>query len=326
MAIFVDTDHSQKKKVLPDASGTIMLTSLTDADASIGIVPVAAGRFNLNGGHVKAKNLSCSRTGVGSYRLTFGTARPDSNYVVTAQVIKDPNVLMEDLNIHVANNSQQTTQFDLDIYERENPDITIESGLTLTSLLDANTNLSNSLFAASQTTTFAAEVVFPTTVTTACTLWELGGGGYGSTLGFHDTDTFRLIFGSGANDNPDPNRVIVNVDKSVLPLDGQLHTLVWEIVLGSPPAGRIYVDNILVGQTIGTGQNITIFAGGDSGGFVSANTGNSNGYFHIRGSEPNVAWPYGFEGKLRQYQNQQVSVTMQNTKRDRPFYVVVHDF
>ena len=25
-----------------------------------------------------------------------------------------------------------------------------------------------------------------------------------------------------------------------------------------------------------------------------------------------------FEGKLRQYQNQQVSVTMQNTKRDRP--------
>ena len=55
MAIFVDTDHSQKKKVLPDASGTIMLTSLTDADASIGIVPVAAGRFNLNGGHVKAK-------------------------------------------------------------------------------------------------------------------------------------------------------------------------------------------------------------------------------------------------------------------------------
>ena len=88
MAIFVDTDHSQKKKVLPDASGTIMLTSLTDA--SLGIVPVAAGRFNLNGGHVKAKNLSCSRTGVGSYRLTFGTARPDANYVVTAQVIKTP--------------------------------------------------------------------------------------------------------------------------------------------------------------------------------------------------------------------------------------------
>ena len=326
MAIFVDTDHSQKKKILPDASGTIMLTSLTDADASIGIVPVAAGRFNLNGGHVKAKNLSCSRTGVGSYRLTFGTARPDANYVVTAQVIKDPNVLMEDLNIHVANNSQQTTQFDVDIYERENPDITIESGLTLSSLLNPNTSLVNAQFTPTQTSTFACEVVFPTTVTTACTLFEIGGSGYGTTVGFHDTDTFRLAFGSGANDNPDSQRVIVNVDKSVLPLDGQLHTLVWEIVLGSPPAGRIYVDNILKGETIGTGQTVNTFAGGDSGGFISQLNQSVPGFQFIRGSEPNVAWPYGFEGKLRQYQNQQVSVTMQNTKRDRPFYVVVHDF
>ena len=143
-------NHSQKK-VLPDASGTIMLTSLTDADASIGIVPVAAGRFNFNGGHVKAKNLSCSRTGVGSYRLTFGTARPDSNYVVTAQVIKDPNVLMEDLNIHVANNSQQTTHFDVDIYERENPDITIESGLTVTDLLNPNETIVTATYSRGQT-------------------------------------------------------------------------------------------------------------------------------------------------------------------------------
>jgi hypothetical protein len=326
MALFVDTDHSQKKKVLPDASGTIMLTSLADADASIGIVPVAAGRFNLNGGHVKAKNLTCSRQSVGSYRCTFGTARPDANYVVTAQVIKDPNVLMEDLNIHVANNSQQTTHFDVDIYERENPDITIESGLTLTSMLDANTPLVNSLFAPTSTSTFAAEVVFPTTVTTACTLFELGGGGYGTTIGFHDTNTFRLAFGSGAAPTPDPQRIFVDISPSVLPLDGQLHTLVWEIVLGSPPAGRIYVDNILVGETIGTGQTINTFAGGDTGGFISQLNADNPAYQFIRVGEPNIRWPYGFEGKLRQYQNQQVSVTMQNTKRDRPFYVVVHDF
>ena len=331
MAIFVDTDHSQKKKVLPDASGTIMLTSLTDADATLGIVPVAAGRFNLNGGHVKAKNLSCSRTGVGSYRLTFGTARPDSNYVVTAQVIKDPNVLMEDLNIHVANNSQQTTHFDVDIYERENPDITIESGLTVSHLFSPNVTIANSNYSRGQPVVFGCEVVFPTSVTTACTLFEHGGTGNGMTIGFHDTNTFRLAFGNGANDTPGNNKTILDIDKSVLPLDGQLHTLVWTIhpING---AGQIFVDNILVGSAPArTGLGFNLWAGTDNGGFISQLNADSPAYQFIRniaggGTEPNVRWPYGFEGKLRHYASQEISVTMQNTKRDRPFYVVVHDF
>ena len=109
-------------------------------------------------------------------------------------------------------------------------------------------------------------------------------------------------------------------------MDGQLHTLVFTMhpITG---AGQIFVDNILVGSAPArTGLGFNLWAGTNDGGFISQLNADSPAYQFIRSPEPNVRWPYGFEGKLRHYESQEISVTMQNTKRDRPFYVVVHDF
>ena len=40
--------------------------------------------------------------------------------------------------------------------------------------------------------------------------------------------------------------------------------------------------------------------------------------------EPNGIWPYGFEGKLRHYESQEISVT--RIQKEIDLYVVVHDF
>ena len=104
---------------LPDATGTTVLTSLADADASRGIIAVAAGRFNADGTTVNASNLSCSRTATGNYTLTFGTARPDSNYIITGQIIESTST-KDDVKIHVEEGSQTTTAFNVNIYEGDN--------------------------------------------------------------------------------------------------------------------------------------------------------------------------------------------------------------
>ena len=104
---------------LPDATGTTVLTSLADADASRGIIAVAAGRFDSNGSTVKASNLSCSRTSTGNYTLTFGSARPDANYIVTGQIIESTST-KDDIKIHIEDGSQTTTAFNVNIYEGDN--------------------------------------------------------------------------------------------------------------------------------------------------------------------------------------------------------------
>ena len=177
----------------------------------------------------------------------------------------------------------------------------VESNLTLTNTLSANTDLANNLFSVNQNVVFACEVIFPKVVDTACTLFEVGASVRGMTVGFHDTDTFRLAFGVANNDTPADNKVIVDVPKTSLPDDGLLHTLVVEINLSG--TGRIFVDDVLVGSST-TATYSGGYAGGNNGGFITANGSN---YIAIRGSEPNVGWAYGFSGGLRQYQNQLIA-------------------
>jgi len=110
---------SNRTITLPDATGTTVLTSLADADASRGIIAVAAGRFDSDGSTVKASNLSCSRTATGNYTLTFGSARPDANYIVTGQIIESTST-KDDVKIHIEDGSQTTTAFNVNIYEGDN--------------------------------------------------------------------------------------------------------------------------------------------------------------------------------------------------------------
>ena len=205
------------------------------------------------------------------------------------------------------------------------PSITVESGLTLTDTFSANTTIANSEYTRGQPVVFACEVVFPRVVDTACTLWEHGGTGHGATIGFHDTNTFRCAFGRGNNDIPTNDKTIIDIPKTLLPTDGQLHTLVWEMI-PTNGSGRVFVDDVLVGSaSANPSWNNTIWAGTDAGGFISQLNADSPAYTFIRaidgGSEPNVRWKYGFSGGLRHYQNQTISATLPTFTDFRKFVV-----
>ena len=207
----------------------------------------------------------------------------------------------------------------------DNPAITVESGLTLTHTFTANTQINSNNFYRQQSVVFACEVVFPRVVDLACTLFELGGGGQGLSIGFHDTDTFRLAFGDGSTDAVGAGRVIVDVPKANLPTDGQLHTLVWEVNT-SAIRGRIYVDDVLVGEATSSSLGGNNWSGTNFGGFISQLNQDSPAYSAIRhiavsGTEPNVRWKYGFSGGLRHYRNQTITATLPTYTEFRKFDV-----
>ncbi len=206
-----------------------------------------------------------------------------------------------------------------------NPAITVESGLTLTDTFSANTTIANSEYQRGQPVVFACEVVFPRVVDTACTIWEHGGTGHGATIGFHNTNTFRCAFGRGNNDIPTNDKTIIDISKTLLPTDGQLHTLVWEMI-PTNGSGRVFVDDVLVGSaSANPSWTNNIWAGTNDGGFISQLNADSPAYQFIRaidgGSEPNVRWKYGFSGGLRHYQNQTITATLPTYTAFRKFDV-----
>ena len=210
------------------------------------------------------------------------------------------------------------TNVELQIATTENdPTVTPETGLTLTQTIAAGTTISNSILGISnqQNQVFACEVEFPRTVSAPCCLMEFGGTGTGNFIGFVDTTTFRMRFGSGAAEHPGTTRVIVNVPITDLPMDGKLHTLVWEYGQ-TTGTGRIFVDGILVGSstTVGYSSNIS---GGATGGFISINGGN----FTPVNFEPPLKWQFGHGGTLRHYSNQTVTATLPTYTAFRKFVV-----
>ena len=187
----------------------------------------------------------------------------------------------------------------------------VESNLTLTDTFTANQTIGNANFTRTAPVVFACEIVLPKVVDEACTLFEMGGNGHGMTVGFTTTDTFRLAFGRGNNDIPTNDKTIIDIPKTSLPDDGLLHTLVWE---ANPTngSGKVFIDDVLVGSAdANPSWSNSIWAGTDSGGFISQLDQDSPAYQFIRakavGDEPNVRWDYGFSGGLRHYESQSIA-------------------
>ena len=199
----------------------------------------------------------------------------------------------------------------------DDPTITPETGLILTQTIAAGTTISNSILGITNTQNqvFACEVEFPRTVSAPCCLMEFGGTGTGNYIGFVDTTTFRMRFGSGAQEEPQTNKVIVNVPITDLPMDGKLHTLVWEYGQ-TTGTGRIWVDGNLVGSSTTIGYNSNI-SGGATGGFISINGGNMTPTNY----EPSLKWQFGHGGTLRHYNNQTVTATLPTFTAFRRFVV-----
>ena len=103
---------------------------VTADNVNSAILTVAIGKFNSDGTTSKSSGISCSRTATGEYSISFGTARPDANYIVTAQVI-EPSATLDDIIIQVMDGTQATTGFDVKIHEQDN-------GTTAGVLVDRN--------------------------------------------------------------------------------------------------------------------------------------------------------------------------------------------
>jgi hypothetical protein len=83
------------------------------------IITVGVGKFAGDGTSSNASGISYSRTATGSYTISFSTARPDADYIVTAQVV-EPSSTLDSLVIHVIDGTQATTGFDVQIHEGDN--------------------------------------------------------------------------------------------------------------------------------------------------------------------------------------------------------------
>lgn len=147
---------------------------------------------------------------------------------------------------------------------------------------------------------FAAEARFPVAGGEGV-LFENGGGGSGVFFGLREGGAvFRARAGHGGSEPPDPAQGAVFVDIHDPPADDRVHVVVVEIVVGPPPAMRVWIDGVLKGAASAPAPlNQNVWAGSASGGVLTGENANVVG-------EPGGPWPGGLEGQLRAYAGQRV--------------------
>ena len=175
--------------------------------------------------------------------------------------------------------------------------------------------------------------VLPSGTPTDSVLFEGGGAGYGTWLGFRDGGTYlRFRAGSGGNAysggasyTSDTGLAMLDIPVADLVsagyMDGNQHELVWEVRIGGnvatgPGRVRLFIDGNLVGAATTPGSlNTGLAAGGgawsegDNGGFAATAGGVPNG-------EPTTAWPYTITGTMGYYRARLVSVDYTGNESD----------
>lgn len=146
-------------------------------------------------------------------------------------------------------------------------------------------------------TTFAADVVFPTTLSPCC-LYEIGASGIGSFVGLHSSTEFIARMGNGGSSSgtPDDNKAEVIFD--VTAWQGRTVTIVWEFNAASGNL-TVWFNGKLVATTNSVNSGIGI-GGGDSGTYGGALSGVPNGC-------SNNDWAGSIVSPLRQYNSQLVN-------------------
>ena len=155
-----------------------------------------------------------------------------------------------------------------------------EAGLTLT-----RTDPAGALAAVSSAERFgdivmACDIRFPTsTPTDGAVLWEQGGTGTGSYIGFSNATgsiTFRCRAGDGGVTlSGGATGTAAVVDITDYPTDGELHTVVWEIKPvdsgGIGGSVRLWIDGVLKNTSTTTGGGSlesASWSGGAAGGYT----------------------------------------------------------
>ncbi len=155
-----------------------------------------------------------------------------------------------------------------------------EAGLTLTRTDSAGALAAVSFAERTGNIVMACDIRFPTSTPTAgAVLWEQGGSGVGSYIGFSNATgsiTFRCRAGDGGvnlSGGATTNAAVVDVTD--YPTDGELHTVVWEmkpVASGSIGGSvRLWIDGVLKNTSTTTGggnlKNAS-WSGGAAGGYT----------------------------------------------------------
>lgn len=154
-----------------------------------------------------------------------------------------------------------------------------EAGLTLTRTDSAGVLAAVSFAERTENIVMACDIRFPTSTPTAgAVLWEQGGSGVGSYIGFSNATgsiTFRCRAGDGGvNLSGGATVDAAVVDVTDYPTDGELHTVVWEIkpvASGGIGSVRLWIDGVLKNTSTTTGGGnleSASWSGGAAGGYT----------------------------------------------------------
>lgn len=152
-----------------------------------------------------------------------------------------------------------------------------EAGLTLTRTDPAGALASPSSAERSGNIVMACDIRFPTSTPTAgAVLWEQGGTGTGSYIGFSNVTgsiTFRCRAGDGSISLSGGSTTQAAVlDITDYPTDGELHTVVWDIRPTAAGRVRLWIDGVLKATSVTSDSSQLqngIWSGGASGGYTT---------------------------------------------------------
>ena len=167
----------------------------------------------------------------------------------------------------------------------------------------------NNQITASQDANFSVLTAFPEEALDPANndflLWEQGGNGIGSFLGFKD-GFLRLRAGAGGTSIPAPgssssDMALLDIPYATLVTggftDGKIHDLRWEMKIGGgglPGRVRVWIDDQLIGESNTTGGTLSgnSWSGGDNGGFGKRGGGT------VCAGESETAWPFKIASSL----------------------------
>ncbi|WP_227285308.1 glycoside hydrolase TIM-barrel-like domain-containing protein [Boseongicola sp. H5] len=179
------------------------------------------------------------------------------------------------------------------------------TGLSLSGFLETMAPGVSGSFAVAyrqETVVFSGQVRFPDTAVEA-TLWEAGAAGFGAWMGVRDAGaTFRLRAGDGssAKTASDTGTVVLDLATDLLPFDGLIHELVWELRPVAPGHVKLWIDGRLVGMSsISDGSGML---GGYWAGAADTRWTGPIDPANVTRGEPVAPWPETDAGELSIYE------------------------
>lgn len=109
-----------------------------------------------------------------------------------------------------------------------------------------NSTWSGATYDKSVPTAFECTIILPEVPVDDAVIWEDGASGLGASL-YHSGGFLYLRAGNGNRVETGNNAVVMKMPIGLLPFDGELHKVAWDIRL-SPARVRLWIDDVFIGE------------------------------------------------------------------------------